>query len=134
MAQTLALSLLILVLALCVPWTQGSDGGGQDCCLSYSQRKIPFKIVRGYRKQEPSLGCALPAILFLPRKRSQPELCANPEEVWVQKLMRQLDQFSASEKQSLGCRKNRGASKPGKKGRGSKNCKRTGPTQTPRAP
>lgn len=61
---------------------------------------------------------------FLPRKRSQPELCANPEEVWVQKLMRQLDQRSASEKQSLGCRKNRGASKPGKKGKGSKGCKR----------
>lgn len=65
-----------------------------------------------------------PMLRFLPRKRSQPELCANPEEVWVQKLMRQLDQRSASEKQSLGCRKNRGASKPGKKGKGSKGCKR----------
>lgn len=134
MAQTLALSLLILALALCVPWTQGSDGGGQDCCLKYSQRKIPFRIVRGYRKQEPSLGCALPAILFSPRKRSQAELCANPEEVWVKKLMTQLDQLSASEKQNLGCRKNRGATKPGKKGKGSKGCKRTEPTQTPRAP
>lgn len=94
MAQTLALSLLTLVLALCIPWTQGtkegealagrrelkrhflpsclwfyvpylagSDGGGQDCCLKYSQRKIPYSIVRGYRKQEPSLGCTLSAIL-----------------------------------------------------------------------
>ncbi|ERE83253.1 C-C motif chemokine 21 isoform X2 [Cricetulus griseus] len=134
MAQTLALSLLTLVLALCIPWTQGSDGGGQDCCLKYSQRKIPYSIVRGYRKQEPSLGCTLSAILFLPRKRTQPELCANPEEGWVQKLMKRLDQPAASGKQSPGCRKNRGTSKSGKKGRGSKGCKRTEPTQTPRGP
>ncbi|XP_003505025.1 C-C motif chemokine 21 isoform X1 [Cricetulus griseus] len=135
MAQTLALSLLTLVLALCIPWTQGSDGGGQDCCLKYSQRKIPYSIVRGYRKQEPSLGCTLSAIEgFLPRKRTQPELCANPEEGWVQKLMKRLDQPAASGKQSPGCRKNRGTSKSGKKGRGSKGCKRTEPTQTPRGP
>lgn len=121
MAQMLALSLLSLVLVLCVPWTQGSDGGGQDCCLRYSQKKIPYNIVRGYRKQEPSLGCPIPAILFAPRKQSQPELCANPEEAWVQKLMRRLDQPPAPGKQN--CRKNRGTSKSGKKGRGSKGCK-----------
>ncbi|OBS67597.1 hypothetical protein A6R68_03860 [Neotoma lepida] len=134
MAQTLALSLLSLALALCVPWTQGSDGGGQDCCLKYSQRKIPYSIVRGYRKQEPSLGCPIPAILFSPRKRSQPELCANPEQSWVQKLMRRLDQPPAPRQQSSGCRKNRGAHKSGKKGKGPKGCKGTEPTQTPKGP
>lgn len=41
----------------------GSDGGAQDCCLRYSQRKIPPKAVRSYRKQEPSLGCAIPAVV-----------------------------------------------------------------------
>lgn len=45
------------------PYLAGSDGGGQDCCLKYSQRKIPYSIVRGYRKQEASLGCPIPAIL-----------------------------------------------------------------------
>ncbi|CAH6790280.1 C-C motif chemokine 21 [Phodopus roborovskii] len=134
MAQTLALSLLILVLALCIPWTQGSDGGGQDCCLKYSRRKIPYSIVRGYRRQEPSLGCTVSAILFLPRKRSQPELCANPEEGWVQKLMKCLDQSAASGKQSPDCRKSRGTSKPGRKGKGSKGWKRTDQTQVPRGP
>lgn len=65
-----------------------------------------------------------PILRFLPRKRTQPELCANPEEGWVQKLMKRLDQPAASGKQSPGCRKNRGTSKSGKKGRGSKGCKR----------
>lgn len=132
MAQTLALSLLSLLLALCVPWTEGSDGGGQDCCLKYSQRKIPYSIVRGYRKQEPSLGCPIPAILFSPRKHSQADLCANPAEDWVQKLMKRLDRPPAPGKQSPGCRKNRGTSKSGKKGKGSKGCK--GSEQTPRGP
>lgn len=41
----------------------GSDGGAQDCCLTYSRKEIPASIVRGYRKQNISLGCAMPAIL-----------------------------------------------------------------------
>ncbi|VCW66943.1 unnamed protein product, partial [Gulo gulo] len=60
MAQSLTPSLLVLVLAFCIPWTQGSDGGAQDCCLKYSLRKIPARVVRSYRKQEPSLGCPIP--------------------------------------------------------------------------
>ncbi|XP_026311958.1 C-C motif chemokine 21 isoform X2 [Piliocolobus tephrosceles] len=121
MAQSLALSLLILVLAFGIPGTQGSDGGAQDCCLKYSQRKIPAKVVRSYRKQEPSLGCSIPAILFLPRKRSQAELCADPKELWVQQLMQHLDKTPAPQKPAQGCRKDRGVSKNGKKGKG---CKR----------
>ncbi|XP_005401099.1 PREDICTED: C-C motif chemokine 21 [Chinchilla lanigera] len=120
MAQTLALRLLVLVLALCIAQIQGSDGGAQDCCLKYSQRKIPHKVIRGYRKQEPSLGCPIPAVLFLPRKRSQPELCADPKEAWVQQLMKRLDSPPAQ-----GCRKDRGNPKSGRKGKGSKGCKKT---------
>lgn len=45
------------------PHSAGNDGGAQDCCLKYSSKKIPAKIVRSYRKQEPSLGCPLSAIL-----------------------------------------------------------------------
>ncbi|XP_062062957.1 C-C motif chemokine 21 [Lepus europaeus] len=134
MAQPLALSLLILVLALCIPQIQGSDGGAQDCCLKYSLRKIPHKVVRSYRKQEPSLGCPISAILFSPRKRSQPELCADPKEPWVQQLMKRLDRPPAPQKQVQACRKDGGASKSGKKGKGSKGCKRTEQPQTPKGP
>ncbi|XP_048208250.1 C-C motif chemokine 21 [Perognathus longimembris pacificus] len=133
MAPMLALNLLLLVLTFCIPSTQGSDGGGQDCCLNYSQMKIPYSVVRGYRKQEPSLGCPIPAILFSPRKRSQAELCADPKEDWVQKLMKRLDKPQAQRKQAQPCRKNR-ASKSGKKGKVPRACKRTEETQTPKGP
>ncbi|VFV20374.1 c-c motif chemokine 21-like [Lynx pardinus] len=132
MAQSLALSLLVLVLAFCIPWTQGSDGGAQDCCLKYSLRKIPAQVVRSYRKQEPSRGCPISAILFSPRKRSQPELCADPKETWVQQLMQRLDKPPAPRKQGQSCKRDKGAPKSGKKGKGSKGCKRTEQPQTPK--
>ncbi|XP_015986032.2 C-C motif chemokine 21 isoform X1 [Rousettus aegyptiacus] len=128
MAQSLALSLLVLVMALCIPRTQGSDGGAQDCCLKYSERKIPTSVVRSYRKQEPSLGCPIPAILFSPRKRSQPELCADPKETWVQQLMQHLDM--PKQKSGQRCKKD----KSGKKGKGSKGCKRNEKPRTPKKP
>ncbi|KAK1334361.1 hypothetical protein QTO34_005365 [Cnephaeus nilssonii] len=136
MAQSLALSLLFLVLAFCIPWTQGSDGGAQDCCLKYSVRKIPDTLVRSYRKQEPSLGCPIPAILLAnarlqvltPRKRSQAELCADPKEAWVQRLMQRLDTSPAPRKPR--CKKD----KSGKKRKGSKGCKRTEEPQTTQTP
>ncbi|NP_001005258.1 C-C motif chemokine 21 precursor [Canis lupus familiaris] len=132
MSPSLALSFLVLVLASCIPWTQGSDGGAQDCCLKYSLRKIPAQVVRSYRKQEPSLGCPIQAILFSPRKRSQPELCADPKETWVQQLMQRLDKPPAPRKQGQSCKKDKGAPKSGKKGKGSKGCKRTEQPQTPK--
>ncbi|CAD7687643.1 unnamed protein product [Nyctereutes procyonoides] len=132
MAPSLALSFLVLVLASCIPWTQGSDGGAQDCCLKYSLRKIPAQVVRSYRKQEPSLGCPIQAILFSPRKRSQPELCADPKETWVRQLMQRLDKPPAPRKQGQSCKKDKGAPKSGKKGKGSKGCKRTEQPQTPK--
>ncbi|XP_007522897.1 C-C motif chemokine 21 [Erinaceus europaeus] len=132
MAQSLALSLMVLVLAFCIPRAQGSDGGAQDCCLKYSRKSIPFKVVRSYRKQEPSLGCPISAILFSPRKSSHPELCADPKEPWVQKLMKLLDKPQAPRKQRQGCKKDKDVSKTGKKGKGSKGCKRTESSQTPK--
>uniref|UniRef100_A0A673USJ2 C-C motif chemokine ligand 21 n=1 Tax=Suricata suricatta TaxID=37032 RepID=A0A673USJ2_SURSU len=109
---------------------RGSDGGAQDCCLKYSLRKIPAHVVRSYRKQEPSRGCPISAILFSPRKRSQPELCADPKETWVQQLMQRLDKPPALRKQVQGPKKDKGASKSGKKGKGSKGYKRTEQPQT----
>ncbi|XP_020753990.2 C-C motif chemokine 21 [Odocoileus virginianus] len=131
MAQSPVLSILVLVLAFCILQVQGSDGGAQDCCLTYSRKEIPASIVRGYRKQNISLGCAMPAILFLPRKRSQRELCADPKEAWVQKLMRRLDKPSALRKPAQNCKKNKGAPKSDKKGKGSKGCKRTETSKGP---
>ncbi|CAK6433863.1 unnamed protein product [Pipistrellus nathusii] len=131
MAQSLPLSLLFLVLAFCIPWAQGSDGGAQDCCLRYSVKKIPGHLVKGYRKQEPSLGCPIPAILFSPRKRSQAELCADPKETWVQRLMQRLDAPPAPQKPRKPRHKK---DKSGEKRKSSKGPKRTEEPQTPRIP
>ncbi|XP_045145231.1 C-C motif chemokine 21 [Echinops telfairi] len=133
MAQPLGLSLLVLVLALCNPGTQGSDGGAQDCCLKYSRKNIPAHIVRSYRKQEPSLGCPIAAILFAPRKRSQPELCADPNMEWVQQLMHRLDKPPSPRKGPPGCGKDKGG-KSGRKRKASKSCKRTEQPQSPKGP
>ncbi|XP_070286225.1 C-C motif chemokine 21-like [Myotis yumanensis] len=132
MAQSLALSLLFLVLAFCIPWTPGSDGGAQDCCLKYSfgERKIPDTLVRSYRKQEPSLGCPIPAILFSPRKHSQAELCTDPKEAWVQRLMQRLDTSPAPRKPAQRSKKD----KSGKKRKGCKGCKRTEESQATQKP
>ncbi|XP_004600267.1 C-C motif chemokine 21 [Sorex araneus] len=124
------LSLLVLLLGCCTPGTQGNDGGAQDCCLKYSSKKIPARVVRSYRKQEPSLGCPLSAILFSPKKQSLPELCADPKEAWVQQLMRLLDQPPALRETTKGCRRD----KSGKKGKGPKGCKRTKQSGTPKGP
>ncbi|XP_070286227.1 C-C motif chemokine 21-like [Myotis yumanensis] len=130
MAQSLALSLLFLVLAFCIPWTPDSAGGTQDCCLKYTVRKILDRLLRSYRKQEPSLGCPIPAILFSPRKHSQAELCADPKEAWVQRLMQHLDTSPAPRKPAQCCKKD----KSGKKRKGCKGCKRTEESQTPQKP
>ncbi|XP_066112961.1 C-C motif chemokine 21 [Saccopteryx bilineata] len=131
MARSLAFSLLVLVLAFCITRTQGSDGGAQDCCLTYSLRKIPASVVRSYRKQELSSDCPIQAILFSPRKRSQPELCADPKVAWVQELMEHLDKSPPPPRKAVQrCKKD----KSGKKGRGSKGCKRTEQPQTPKGP
>ncbi|XP_049630203.1 C-C motif chemokine 21 [Suncus etruscus] len=130
MTPSQILSLIALLLACGFPKTQGNDGGAQDCCLKYSSKKIPSHVVRSYRKQEPSLGCPLPAILFAPKKRSLPEICADPKEDWVQKLMHILDQPPELRKPTKGCRKD----KSGKKGKGSKGCKRNKQSETPKSP
>ncbi|XP_054439196.1 C-C motif chemokine 21 [Pteronotus mesoamericanus] len=130
MAQSLALSTFVLVLAFCIPWTQGSGRGALDCCLKYSVRKIPAPLVRSYRRQDPSLDCPIPAILFSPWKRSQRELCADPKEAWVQQLMQRLDTSPVPQRPVQCCKKN----KSNKKRKCSKGCKRTEQTQTPKRP
>lgn len=65
-------------------------------------------------------GLLMPDSRFSPRKRSQAELCADPKEAWVQRLMQRLDTSPAPRKQAQRCKKD----KSGKKRKGSKGCKR----------
>lgn len=65
-------------------------------------------------------GLLTPDSRFSPRKRSQAELCADPKEAWVQRLMQRLDAPPAPRKPVARCKKD----KSGKKRKDAKGCKR----------
>ncbi|XP_008175835.2 mucin-2-like [Chrysemys picta bellii] len=88
-----------LLLALAVPWNVENRVEGQPkapvkckkLCTEFSQNKIPQKLLKTYRKTEPS--CPKAAIIFVTRKNR--EFCADPEASWVKEAVRQLNQASA---------------------------------------
>ncbi|KAM9241626.1 C-C motif chemokine 25 [Dugong dugon] len=72
-------------------------GAFEDCCLAYHSHqhaaRVVFRHAQGYRRQEVSGSCNLPAVIFFfPRriKRIQ-AVCGNPQEKWVQDGMKRLD-------------------------------------------
>ncbi|XP_053905283.1 eotaxin-like [Malaclemys terrapin pileata] len=60
-------------------------------CTEFSQKRIPQKLLKTYRKTEPS--CPKAAIIFVTQKNK--EFCADPEASWVKEAVRQLNQASA---------------------------------------
>ncbi|XP_027442157.1 C-C motif chemokine 25 isoform X3 [Zalophus californianus] len=69
----------------------GAKGVSEDCCLAYNSRVRPgfLRHARGYRRQEVSGSCNLPAVIFFfPRNKI---LCANPRDSWVPKMVDFLD-------------------------------------------
>ncbi|KAJ0065107.1 hypothetical protein NL108_005585 [Boleophthalmus pectinirostris] len=84
--------LLLLLTCLSLSLAQGSYG---NCCLRYV-RKLKSKVQRNiqdYRMQETDGDCNIRAVLFLMKKRggqSKP-ICANPEDKWVQNVMKVVD-------------------------------------------
>ncbi|XP_034644532.1 melanoma-associated antigen E1-like [Trachemys scripta elegans] len=88
-----------LLLALAVPWNVENRVEGQPkapvkckkLCTEFSQKRIPQKLLKTYRKTEPS--CPKAAIIFVTQKNK--EFCADPEASWVKEAVRQLNQASA---------------------------------------
>ncbi|XP_074737891.1 uncharacterized protein LOC141948857 [Strix uralensis] len=60
-------------------------------CNHFTSQRVE-KLVRSYRKTEP--GCRKQAIIFITLKSR--EICADPEEEWVKKTMKKLDQKKAA--------------------------------------
>ncbi|XP_013862897.1 C-C motif chemokine 21c [Austrofundulus limnaeus] len=79
---------LSVLSCLCFALGQGSY---DDCCLKYLRNveKHFYKNAVGYRVQKPDGGCNIPAIIFIMKKGRK--YCANPNEEWVQGLMRKVD-------------------------------------------
>ncbi|XP_049715859.1 C-C motif chemokine 3-like [Elephas maximus indicus] len=61
-----------------------------NCCLSYTSRPPPQKVVIAYFKTGGE--CTKPGVIFFTKKGYH--VCANPRSDWVQKYVRDLEQNS----------------------------------------
>ncbi|KAE8604924.1 hypothetical protein XENTR_v10014893 [Xenopus tropicalis] len=82
-----------LVFIICI--SQAS--GDYDCCTSYTQKKIPQKIIKGFYIQRSSEVCDIDAIVFevaykSPGNRNvlKSKLCADPKQKWVESRIEEL--------------------------------------------
>ncbi|XP_048222395.1 C-C motif chemokine 14-like isoform X1 [Perognathus longimembris pacificus] len=57
-----------------------------ECCFHYITHAIPHQRVTRY--YETTSECSRPGVIFI-TKRNQP-ICANPENEWVQDLIKEL--------------------------------------------
>ncbi|XP_074046482.1 C-C motif chemokine 4-like [Macrotis lagotis] len=58
-----------------------------SCCFSYVSQRIPRKLVADY--YETRSLCSQPAVVFLTKRGRQ--VCANPNENWVQNYVNYLE-------------------------------------------
>ncbi|KAM4879279.1 C-C motif chemokine 21a-like [Sylvia borin] len=89
MAHRPFLLLLLLTAALLITQAQGIGSSASDCCLSHSQKTIPYGVVTSYRLQGPKMGCVLEAVVFTTKRNRN--ICASPNDDTVKKLMKHLD-------------------------------------------
>ncbi|NXH46006.1 CCL4 protein, partial [Dicaeum eximium] len=57
------------------------------CCFTYRQHKLPQKLIQ--RHYITSSSCPQPAIVFVTKEGRQ--VCANPENTWVQSYLQILE-------------------------------------------
>lgn len=85
-AASLAALLLLALCSSAVAQLLDSDGLPTTCCLSYVQRPVPRSLIAS--AYITSSKCRLPAVILVTKKGK--EICANPEESWVQKRLELL--------------------------------------------
>ncbi|XP_030818738.1 C-C motif chemokine 5-like [Geospiza fortis] len=81
LAATLA---TLLLLATCSPAEGHLDGVPSTCCFSYQRQPIPRRRVSSVFNT--SSSCSQPGVIVVTLKKKQ--LCADPQEKWVQELLK----------------------------------------------
>uniref|UniRef100_H0UYZ8 C-C motif chemokine n=1 Tax=Cavia porcellus TaxID=10141 RepID=H0UYZ8_CAVPO len=77
----------------------GGANDAEDCCLSVTLRPIPGNIVKAFRYLFITDGCRVPAVVFTTLRGHQ--LCAPPEQPWVQRIIRRLKKSFAKASRPL---------------------------------
>ncbi|NXU89500.1 CCL4 protein, partial [Xiphorhynchus elegans] len=82
-------ALAILVAAFCYQSSAAPIGSDPptSCCFSYISRQLPRSFVKDY--YETNSLCSQPAVVFITKKGR--EVCANPEQEWVQQYVTDLE-------------------------------------------
>ncbi|KAI5767011.1 CCL19 [Gulo gulo luscus] len=96
MASRAGTLLTLSLLALCTSSALGGANDAEDCCLSVTQRPIPGNIIRAFRYLLIKDGCRVPAVVFTTLRGHQ--LCAPPDQPWVDRIIRRLQKNSAKNK------------------------------------
>ncbi|XP_044527775.1 C-C motif chemokine 4 homolog [Gracilinanus agilis] len=84
-------AVLTLVLIAAAFWCGDQATVGSNppviCCFTFTSKKIPPKLVVGY--EATTSTCVSDGVILSTRRGLK--ICANPEEKWVQNIMKLLD-------------------------------------------
>ncbi|XP_051874641.1 C-C motif chemokine 20-like [Pristis pectinata] len=56
-----------------------------DCCLHYSQSRLPFRLISGFAIQRSNEMCDIDAVIFY--TSGGRAICTNPEDRWVKRIL-----------------------------------------------
>ncbi|XP_039597645.1 C-C motif chemokine 20-like [Polypterus senegalus] len=78
-----ALTLVLTLTTLC------ESHSFEECCISYSSKHLPCKLIKTYAIQLSIDACHIDAIIFHTVRGRK--ICANPNEIWVKERMLCVD-------------------------------------------
>ncbi|XP_048845314.1 C-C motif chemokine 20 [Brienomyrus brachyistius] len=84
MTSCRSLATIALSVCLLVQFFQSGEAYrplNHACCVKYTRRPLPFRLIKGYVVQSSLEVCRIDAIIFVTMKNHK--VCASPEDDWV---------------------------------------------------